>query len=814
MNFKKLNIRKLIPAIILFSILLLNGTLPASGQLITITERLRNELIAVNVTDSETGTLLNSLRSDGSWADIDYSSTANTNWPAVNHTSRLKLICIAYNKPTSSFYHSSDVKVRIKAIIDFYLAAKPTSANWWYNAIGAPLNLGPSLVLLKTGDTFGYDNATLISLSDKLLNYYSESAVKWPFSTTGANKIWLLNSSIYKACICENEEVLASNFKGVFEEAVIMDGIKEGIKSDYSFYQHGAQIYSAGYGMSFLNDITYFGSLSHETTFQMTDSQLKVLTDVILDGFMWFSQKSSFDFGVAGREISRSGAVSSASLKTYITRLKQMNAPRTDELTSAYNFISGTEDFRNPGNRYFWKSEIMVQHGAKFYMSAKIPSTRTIGTEKMNGENLKRKYLPWGATNIMIDGDEYRGLFPVWDWARIPGVTSVKESVLPDNSTNSYILSLSNFSGAVSDGKFGFAAYDYIFDGITGRKAWFFTPEAMYCLGAGIKASRSYPIITSINQCFSSGTVTMKSGGNKSTFDGAETGFASAEWVYHDRVGYFFPSGGELVVKNMNQSGTWYEINTSQSSATVTQKVFSAWINHGLNPVSGTYEYCVVPSTDIAGFESWVTSNTITMIANTVKVQAVREKKSGIFAVVFYAPGNLRLEYGLTLSADKPCIILIKRQNNETEYEISVSDPSRILDKINLTLTRKLTGQGAVINTDQSTTLTFNMPAGEQAGTSVKIDYLSEAPTGISDNTNKPYDENLKIYPNPSSSGFSTSGNKEIKGIQVFDRSGKLCLSLDQNSSLYFGDNLFPGLYLLKVEFGNNEAVSRTIIKI
>ena len=812
MNCKSNFIRKYIPATIL--LLSCYATFPLFGQIETITERLRNELIAVNVSDTETGNLLNTLQSDGSWADIDYSSTANTNWPAVNHTSRLKLVCIAYNKPTSTFYHSAELKVRIKAIIDFYIATKPSSANWWYNAIGAPLNLGPALVLLKTGDSFGFDKATLISLSDKLLNYYSESALKWPFSTTGANKIWLLNSSIYKACICENEEVLASNFKGVFEEAVIMDGIKEGIKSDHSFYQHGAQIYSAGYGMSFLSDITYFGSLSHETTFQMTDDQLKVLTDVILDGFRWFCQKSAFDFGVAGREISRSGAVSSSSLKTYIGRLMQMNAPRADELTSAYNFINGTEDFRNPGNKYFWKSEMMVQHGPKFYLSAKIPSTRTIGTEKMNGENLKRKNLPWGATNIMIDGDEYRGLFPVWDWARIPGVTSVKESVPPDNSTNSYILSLSGFSGGVSDGTYGFAAYDYIFDGITGRKAWFFTPEAMYCLGAGIRASRSYPVITSINQCFSSGSVTMKSDGKVSSFDGAETVYSDADWVYHDRIGYFFPSGGELVLKNANQTGTWNEINTSQSSALVTQKVFSAWINHGLNPVSASYEYYVVPTTNQTTFESWLASNTISLIANTEKVQAVREKKSGIFAVAFYTAGSLKLEYGLTITADKPCLILIQRLNNDTEYKISVSDPSRALDKVNLTLTRKLSGQGAVLNSDLSSTLTFNLPEGELAGTPVKLEFLSEVTTGVSDNVFNSFKTDFSIYPNPSHSGFTASGNSEVSEINVFDKSGKLCLTLDENSYRSFGDSLFPGLYLLRIEFRNKERLNYKVIKI
>ena len=61
----------------------------------------------------------------------------------------------------------------------------------------------------------------------------------------------------------------------------------------------------------------------------------------------------------------------------------------------------GGAPFPVPGNKYFWKSDIMTQHGANYYLSAKVLSTRTNGTEMINNENLKGYNLPLGATNIL-----------------------------------------------------------------------------------------------------------------------------------------------------------------------------------------------------------------------------------------------------------------------------------------------------------------------------------------------------------------------------------------------------------------------------
>lgn len=718
---------KLIKILGIFFILILNSY-DANSQISIVTERIRKNLFSqiVNdieianyqsVNDSEITNYLSTLNANGSWSDIDYKNTSRTNWPAARHSARLKSICSAYNKPTSIHYHVADVKNKIQCIINFYISTKPKSANWWYNSIGAPISLGPALILMKTGDSFGFDQDKLDSYSDQLLNYFSESASK----STGANKLWLLSSSIDKACIKNNDTVLGSNFKSAFEEAKIMTGSAEGIKSDYSFYQHGNQLYCGGYGMAFMSDITNFGMLAYGTSYQMSENQLQVITDAIINGFLWFCQKGAFDFGAVGREISRHGAASTSALKTVVDRLRTMNVSRSGDLTECYKFLDGTANFPNPGNKHFWKSDIMVQHGSTFYMSARVPSKRTMGSECMNNENLKNKWLSWGATNIMINGDEYRNIFAVWDWSRIPGVTSIKEEV--QAVSVSTIRSSNEFAGGVSNGVFGLAAYDYSRDGISGRKSYFFTPEAMYCFGAGINGSKSKPVITNINQCFSSGTVTVKNNGSKSTIEKTEKTFPNLRWIYHNNVGYFLPSGGEITVKNMNQSGSWHDINTSESQTEENYKVFSAWIEHGNSPVDGKYEYIVVPSKSLAQFEGWVKSNKLKMIINTPDIQAVYDRNAGVYGLAFYKAGKLMLKSGLTVEPDKACLLLIQTIKNGKGYKISVSDPTATFADINVKLSGKLKGPGVVINSDKTSTIYFELPLADEAGKSITGEY-------------------------------------------------------------------------------------------
>ena len=73
------------------------------------------------------------------------------------------------------------------------------------------------------------------------------------------------------------------------------------------------------------------------------------------------------------------------------------------------------------GNRYFPRIDLMVQHSPGFFFSIKGVSDRIAATESGNRENLKGYYLSKGTQLISRRGDEYEGIFPLWDWEMLPG---------------------------------------------------------------------------------------------------------------------------------------------------------------------------------------------------------------------------------------------------------------------------------------------------------------------------------------------------------------------------------------------------------
>jgi len=709
--------------IIVLLFLLLNNT-ECHGDVQSITKKIRNNFISENIDDNEINKLLKELNCNGSWNDIDYSDMSVFNWKPVTHTSRLKTICIAYNKLPSSHYSKQEVKESIYKIINFYIEAKPKSDNWYYNAIAAPQNLGSALVLMKTGNELGFNQKELDYYSDRLLNYYSNSSKKWPAATTGANKLWLLKSSIYKAAVKGCGATLSDNFRHVFEEVDIKEGKSEGIKIDKSFWQHGPQLYSAGYGMAFLDDITYFVLLASDTDYRISEKKLALLTDTILDGFMWFIHRSAFDFNTTGREIARPNAGSSLALMTYISRLIEARAPRIDELKSCIEYINGVSEFSSPGTKFFWKSDMMVHHGEKNYLSAKIPSKRTIGTERMNSENLKSKWLPWGSTNIMNDGDEYRNLFPVWDWSRVPGVTSYYDAVntLPEKD-GSYFISNTSFAGGCSNGICGIAAYDYSFGGISAKKAYYFSPGSLYCLGAGITASGHSHVITSINQCYSSGKVIVGDSEGSRELTRSQLECNKVNWIFHNNIGYVFPSGGCVSIFNGEQTGSWYDINRQQSICSVAHQVFGVWLNHEIRPRDSSYEYNVLPSKTEEQVQKWVSEKNIYSIVNNSCIQAVHDKINDVYAIVFYKSGSVPINSGLTIGVDKPCLILLIIHADLSLIELSLSDPTQTQDKIKIFVSRKLLGPSIYKVGHDHAEIDVILPRGDDAGRSIYLSF-------------------------------------------------------------------------------------------
>lgn len=674
----------------------------------TITERLEQRELAVAFDITSVTSAYNSMLADGTWSDVDYTTVDQYFRPGV-HLNRLKDMVRAYRMPGNPFYDSADMLVKIKLGYDGFLTKNPKSSNWWYNDIGGPQNYMVPLLLLKGK----MSQTELVNYSERYLRDQVNS-----FLGDAKNLAWVANISIYKGCIEDNYNFIDQAFKAIYSVLVIVpvQG-DEGVKRDYSFHQHHAQIQSGSYGMSILTDFANAIELSEGTVFinSITSQNRQVLSDLLLQGHQLLGYRHTMDFGVSGRGVTFEGPTNYWTVPVNV--LERMKAIDPTKAADYDAWIAHTSGAPYPtayrGNKYFWNSDIMTQRGANYYLSAKIISKRTYGTESINGENVKGYNLPLGATNILSDGFEYDRIYAVWDWTRVPGTTAERNQSA--TALNDYLIGTNQFGGAVSSGQSGAIAFESDYRNLQAKKAYFMMGDAMLCLGTGINGNFSNPINTSVNQALLSGNITLNDGSTQ-VFSGNSATANNIQWVHHRNVGYIFPSGGNVTVQSQQQSGRWRDIHSLGSTATVQKDVFSLWLDHGNNPINASYSYIVVPDKNLVDFEASVNNHGFVIVQNNSNLQAVRNDRVNKYAVIFYTPGTADMGDGTIISSDKKAIVLLEKE--ATGYKVAVADPTHLETTIKVTINKNLSGPNANYaagNTDILVTL----PLAEYRGSSI-----------------------------------------------------------------------------------------------
>jgi len=678
----------------------------------TITQRLEQRELAVAFDLTGVTNAYNSMLSDGTWSDVDYTTVDQYFRPGV-HLNRLKDMVRAYRMPGNPFYDSADMLTKIKLGYDGFLTKNPKSSNWWYNDIGGPQNYMVPLLLLKGK----MPQTELVNYSERYLRDQVNS-----FLGDAKNLAWVANISIYKGCIEDNYNFIDQAFKAIYSVLVIVpvQG-DEGVKRDYSFHQHHAQIQSGGYGMSILTDFANAIELSEGTVFinSITPQNRQVLSDLLLQGHQLLAYRHTMDFGVSGRGITFEAPTNYATVPVNV--LERMKAIDPTKAADYDAWIAHTSGSPYPsayrGNKYFWNSDIMTQRGANYYLSAKIISKRTYGTESINGENVKGYNLPLGATNILSDGLEYDRIYAVWDWTRVPGTTAERNQA--SAALSDYLIGTNQFGGAVSSGQSGAIAFESDYRNLQAKKAYFMMGDAMLCLGTGINGNFSNPVNTSINQALLSGNITINDGSTQ-VFTGNSATASNLQWVHHRNVGYIFPSGGNVTIQNQQQSGRWRDIHSLGSTATVQKDVFSLWIEHGNNPNNASYSYIVVPDKNLNDFEASVNNHGFVVVQNDVNVQAVRNDRVSKYAVVFYNAGTVNMGDGLSITSDKKAIVLLEKEGNG--YKVSVADPTHLETSVRITINKKLSGPNATY-TAGNTDIVVTLPLADYRGSSVVNSY-------------------------------------------------------------------------------------------
>lgn len=653
--------------VLALALLLLPAYLPANDI-----EVLKARLLADYLTGpvSKAPDYLAGLGPDGSWPDIDYRDQSRAIWKPSVHLDRLVVMATAYRSPKSKLRASPGLLAGIQSSLSAWFRLGLRADNWWFNTIGNPQHLMRVLVLMD-GD-LGPD------LRASILAALPDPDQVPASVATGENLVWHASEQLVRGVMGGNPGDIGR--ASAFLQRDLRISQSEGIQADYSFHQHGAQLYSGGYGLGFVQDTSYYAQLLSGTAWAFSQASLDTLAACILDGTARMARGGRLDPAVRGREPSRPRSLGSAQgLYEAAGRLAPLVPDRRAELEALAS--APTSPGLYPplwtGNRAFWRSDYMSHSRPGFFASVRMVSRRTIGTELVNGENPRGYWLPFGATSIMRRGDEYEGIWATWDFARIPGTTSPHE-VPPLTPRFSQAEDL---VGMVSDGRLGLAAMAQDKDGTRARKAWFLFDEGLVALGSGIWSDSREAVGTTLNQCLLKGPILDSQG----AVPGGQLDLSGRAWVLHDGIAYLPGPSSKLSLLSGKARGSWKAINADSPADPVEAGLFCLWIDHGQGPEDASYSYTILPGADGILAGAWASAPPIRILANRPSLEAVFDERSGTLAAAFFEAGSLAMPDGSSLAVDRPALVLLTRK--EGRVWASLADPRQGSGKVSLTLT-------------------------------------------------------------------------------------------------------------------------------
>ena len=349
--------------------------------------------------------------------------------------------------------------------------------------------------------------------------------------------------------------------------------------------------------------------------------------------------------------------------------------------------------------------------------------------EPYNGPGKTTHHRADGTNYLMLKGDEYHNIWPVYDWQKISGTTILQKPELygPNEIQKD---GLTDFVGAVTDGLYGAVVFDFKspHDMTEAKKSWFFFDNEYVCLGAGIRSTRNLPVVTTVNQALMRSDVRVLQNGEIKQLPEGNRELKNIKWVFHDKIGYILPEPATVHVSNQPENGRWSDITDQKniSEELVTEDVFMMYFNHGNRPGNASYQYIVVP--DVSEQELTETAGknrNIEILSNTSEIQAVKHKELGICQMAFYQSGEVGISKGLNVRMESQGMVMLKMEENRIN-ELTVSDPSRKLNRLLITISGVYNSEGdgfmAYPDENQNKTLLLvDLPQGVYSGKSVTV---------------------------------------------------------------------------------------------
>lgn len=640
--------------------------------------------------------LLGKMSPDGTFPDLDYASKLrNDSWGPKFQLEWMGVLVGAY---LSEGPHKGDPKVKAAVLkgLESWLANDYKNSNWWWNKIGVPNRIAPTL--------FAFWSDLSTDQKSRAIEILTRSKMETTLEKQGTNLVWFNMVAIDRGLLTGDAEMVRKASNAISGDIRLAPRQSDGAQPDNSYLFHGSLIYTLGYGLSYLRDQSTLSLMFSGTEFAFPKQKIVLIRDWTLDGAQWMTRKQSGDVAGVGRSVARHDQQDVKQLAEIGRNLLAQDIGRAAELQAMVDRVEGKPDAKAlVGNHQFWRADMMVHQRPGWYASARLYSTRTRNTECGNGEGLRSFYVADGANMLMRDGQEYYNLQPWWDWQHIPGTTvellpnfgplagkprGANDSFSPKINTIQR-KSPESFVGGVSDRMYGLFGGKFSRETMSVRKSWFFFDDQYVCLGSALNCSSENSAVTTLDDRRLSGPVRVASAGVVKNFDpSAEDQSApAAEWLLHDGVGYTFFTPTAIRFHGGPRTGDWNDISTAYPSKPEKRDMFDAWIEHKAPVKDAGYAYAVYPNIDEKSLAMAATKSEVTVASNTADCQAVWHANLNRGGAIFYAPGEVKLQDELTLTVDQPCMTLLAVIDGK--IQVTVSNPENKPGTVAITLTHR-----------------------------------------------------------------------------------------------------------------------------
>ncbi|WP_405115603.1 polysaccharide lyase family 8 super-sandwich domain-containing protein [Paenibacillus sp. FSL K6-1217] len=625
---------------------------------------------------------------------------------------RLKTMALAYATSGTALYEDSLLGNDIVAALDYMYATRyhegvtpvaSGTSNWWDWQIGIPMQLNDTAVLM-------YDSLTAAQVT----NYMTAVERFSPAVTlTGANRTWKAMVVGVRGILVKDGTKLAAARDGlssVFNYTLSGDGFYR----DGSFIQHNNIPYTGGYGIDLLLAVSDLMVTLHGSSWQVTDPKQSNVWEWVYNAYQPLMYKGAIMDMVRGREISRNYSQDHDAghrVMQGILHLSRIAPPAqaadfkrmlkgwmvSDTFKSFYEdapvpVIALAKSIHSDpavqpapeliGYRQFVGMDRAVQHRPGYSFGLAMYSSRIGSYEAINSENAKAWYTSAGMTSLYNSdlGHYSNDYWPTVDSYRLPGTT-----VLSQTSSSSHTSTKQWTGGTDIQNLYGVSGMElkYADHTLGARKSWFMFDDEIAALGAGISSSDNIAVETIVENrklnTAGSNTLTVNGTVESSALGGSGT-IGQVEWAHLSGsaagadTGYYFPQTVSLAMKREARTGNWKQINPRPvtPSTPVTRNYMTLWLDHGVNPVSGEYQYVLLPGKSAAQVAAYAAAPGIEVLANTSSVQAVEEKQLGIMGANFWGDGTSSA--GL-ITVNKRAAVMTRE--TEDTLELSVSDPTQ-----------------------------------------------------------------------------------------------------------------------------------------